>query len=148
MARATKTRAMFRQQTAVAIDITAPAERVWALLTDLPGFVRWNSTVLSAEGRIAEGETVRIQVKLAPERTFNLKVSSVVPNAKMVWSDGNALFRGVRTYQITPQGAGVRFEMDEVNSGLLLPMIRGSLPDFGPSFEQYAEDLKAAAEAS
>jgi hypothetical protein len=36
--------------------------------------------------------------------------------------------------------------MVEVLSGLMLPMIRGSLPDFGPAFETYAADLKRAAE--
>ena len=36
--------------------------------------------------------------------------------------------------------------MEEVFSGLMLPMIKGSLPDFGPSFEQWVADLKAEAE--
>jgi hypothetical protein len=38
--------------------------------------------------------------------------------------------------------------MVEVFSGLMLPMIAGSLPNFGPAFEQYAADLKRAAEQS
>ena len=146
MPKATKTRAMFQQETAVAIEIAAPPSRVWELLTDLPGFSRWNSTVISASGKIAEGEKVSIKVHLAPERTFNLKVSDVQPERQMIWSDGNFMFRGVRTYRLTPTDLRVRFEMSEVNSGLLLPMIRGSLPDFAPSFERYAEDLKQAAE--
>jgi hypothetical protein len=37
--------------------------------------------------------------------------------------------------------------MVEVFRGLMLPMIKGSLPDFGPPFEQYAADLKREAEA-
>jgi hypothetical protein len=36
--------------------------------------------------------------------------------------------------------------MAEVFSGLMLPMIKGSLPDFGPPFEAYAADLKREAE--
>ena len=36
----------------------------------------------------------------------------------------------------------------EVLSGLMLPMIRNSLPEFGPTFEAYAEDLRRAAEGS
>jgi hypothetical protein len=36
--------------------------------------------------------------------------------------------------------------MAEVFSGIMLPMIAGSLPDFGPVFEQYASDLKRGAE--
>ncbi len=36
--------------------------------------------------------------------------------------------------------------MKEQFSGLMLPMIKGSLPDFAPVFERYAEDLRRAAE--
>jgi hypothetical protein len=38
--------------------------------------------------------------------------------------------------------------MREEFSGLMLPMIKGSLPDFAPVFEAYATDLKRAAEGS
>jgi len=31
-------------------------------------------------------------------------------------------------------------------SGLMLPLVKGSLPDFGPVFERYASDLKKEAE--
>jgi hypothetical protein len=37
--------------------------------------------------------------------------------------------------------------MTERFSGLMLPMIKGSLPDFGPIFETYAMDLRRAAES-
>jgi hypothetical protein len=36
--------------------------------------------------------------------------------------------------------------MDEVFEGLMLPMIKGSLPDFGPVFDRYGADLQAACE--
>ncbi len=36
--------------------------------------------------------------------------------------------------------------MTGVSRGLLLPMIAGSFPDFGPIVEQYARDLAVAAE--
>jgi hypothetical protein len=35
------------------------------------------------------------------------------------------------------------FRMD---SGLMLPLIKSSLPDFGAMFEAYADDLKRVAE--
>ena len=38
--------------------------------------------------------------------------------------------------------------MTEAFSGVMLPMIRGSLPDFAPAFEAYAADLKRAAESA
>jgi hypothetical protein len=36
--------------------------------------------------------------------------------------------------------------MKEEFFGLMLPMIKGALPDFAPVFERYAEDLRRAAE--
>ena len=68
----------------------------------------------------------------------------------MVWSDGMApMFKGVRTFTLDPRGDGTTtFTMEEVFSGVMLPMIRGSLPDFAPSFEAYAADLKREAEAA
>jgi hypothetical protein len=38
------------------------------------------------------------------------------------------------------------FAMEERFSGLMLPLVRRSLPDFGPIFERYANDLKDAAD--
>ena len=57
------------------------------------------------------------------------------------------MFKGVRTFTLTPRGDGsTEFAMRERFSGLMLPMIKGSLPDFAPVFETYAADLKRAAE--
>jgi hypothetical protein len=55
------------------------------------------------------------------------------------------MFRGVRTFSLKPSGSGTEFIMTEEFSGLMLPMIRGSLPDFAPIFEAYAQDLARAA---
>ena len=148
--RAHKTRQTFRLECGVAIDIAAPADKIWALLTDAAAFPRWNSTVQSIEGQIALGGKIRVRVPLAPERVFKLKVAAFDPGRRMVWRDGMApMFRGERTFTLRPTDHGaVEFSMVEVFSGLMLPMIAGSLPDFAPSFEQYAADLKRAAEQS
>lgn len=144
-----KTGSTFRLECRVAITIAAPPEKIWALLTDAAGFARWNTTVTSVEGTIALGERVKIRVPVS-ERTFSPKVTAFVPNERMVWSDGMApMFKGERTFTLTPRPDGTTdFEMVETFSGLMLPMIKGSLPDFGPVFDQYARDLKKEAERS
>lgn len=148
MSPATSKKSLFSTECAVEIDIRATPEKIWALLTDVPNLTRWNSTLISVEGRIALGETIKLKAKTAPDRVFNLKISQVNAPNLLVWEDGMApMFKGVRTYTLTPQGNGsTRFAMREVISGLMLPMIGGSLPDFKPSFDQYAADLKRAAE--
>jgi hypothetical protein len=147
---AKKTNGTFRIGCAVQCTIKAGADRVWALITDAPGFPRWNSTVTSLEGPIVLGGVLRLQVPSAPGRVFKPKVTTFEQGKKMVWSDGLApMFKGVRTYSLAPAPNGSTvFSMHEEFSGLMLPMIKGSLPDFGPIFETYAEDLRREAEGN
>jgi uncharacterized protein YndB with AHSA1/START domain len=141
-------RSTFRMECSVATDIHAPPERVWSLLTDAPGMTGWNTTLTSIEGLIELGGTVKMQVPEAPGRTFAPKVTRFEANRMMEWREGNPLFLGVRTYTLTPAqvGGSTRFEMTEVFSGPMLPLIAGRLPDFVPIFERYSADLKARAE--
>ena len=139
----------FRMECRVSINIHAKPEKVWGLLTNAADFPRWNSTVTSIKGSIAQGEKLELKVPIS-ERTFSPKVTELVPLTRMVWSDGMApMFKGVRTFTLSPRPDGsTDFSMVEVLSGVMLPMIKGSLPDFGPAFEAYAADLKSEAESN
>jgi hypothetical protein len=143
----TRTRSAFSLACGVDVVIRAGAERVWRLLTDAKSFPRWNSTVSGIEGEIREGARLRLHVP-GTERTFTPRVSGVVPGERMAWIGGFApLFKGVRTFELKPLHDGtIRFAMRERFSGVLLPFLKGSMPDFGPVFERFAEDLKHEAE--
>jgi hypothetical protein len=145
----TKTRSTFSLSCRVDLNIGAGAAVVWHLLTDAQGFPKWNSTVTGIEGEIREGERLRLHVP-GTTRTFTPKVSEVVPNERMTWSDGVApLFRGVRRFLLRPRDDGsTDFTMEEQFSGVVFALVKGSLPDFGPIFERYASDLKREAERS
>ena len=145
---AAASKSLFRRECAVTADIAATPERIWQLLTDVDDMVRWNSTLTRMGGTIGPGGTVKMEVPEAPGTVFKIEVTTFTPPREMVWTQGNPImFRGVRTYRLTPLGAGLtRFEMIEVFSGLVLPMAAGRLPDFKPIFERYAADLKAEAE--
>jgi len=132
---------------AVEVNIHASADRIWRLLTDAKDFSRWNSTVAGIEGRIAEGEHLELRVP-GTDRTFSPRVSGVVTNERMTWTGGVApFFKGVRTFELRPCGDGsTDFTMKERFSGLMLPLVKGSLPDFEPVFATYAADLKREAE--
>lgn len=143
----TRSRSAFSLACRVDVNIGARAAVVWNLLTDAQRFPAWNSTVTGIEGQIREGERLRLHVP-GTTRTFTPKVSDVVPNERMTWSDGVApLFRGVRTFSLRPRDDGsTDFTMEEQFSGVVLALVKRSLPDFGPIFERYASDLKRAAE--
>ncbi len=129
--------------------IQAPPDAVWAILTDAPGYSRWDSGVERVEGDIAPGEKIKVLSKANPGRAFPVKVTEFTPDQKMTWSGGMplGLFKGVRNFALAPEGnGGTKFHMREEYTGPLLPMIWRSMPDLGPSFRQFADGLKAKAE--
>jgi hypothetical protein len=146
--RTSKSKAMFQMGYAVGINVKTQPSKIWSLLTNAKDFPRWNSTVKNIDGNISLGEKIQLRATIAPERIFKLRVSEFVENQKMVWRDGAApMFQGVRTYALKAKNDGsTDFLMEEIFSGLMLPMIVKSLPDFGPTFEKYAADLKREAE--
>lgn len=146
---AVNSKGTFHTECAVAIVIQASADKVWAILTDASQYTAWNSTIISLSGEIALGDKIQLKSTASPDRIFNLKISTLDRPHKMIWEDGFApMFKGIRTYTLTARaGDSTEFVMRETIRGLMLPMIRSSLPDFRPTFDQFAADLKRAAEA-
>ena len=143
----TQIRRTFSLACRVEVRIQSSPGRIWTLLTDGGSFPRWNSTVTAIDGDIREGERIRIHVP-GTDRTCTPRISDVVQDARMTWTGGFApFFKGVRTFELTPQpGGSTIFVMQERFSGLMLPLVGRALPDFRPVFERYASDLKQAAE--
>jgi uncharacterized protein YndB with AHSA1/START domain len=98
----TQTRGTFSLVCSVEVNILATPHRIWKLLTDAPGFPRWNSTVTSIEGEIRDGGKLLVRVP-GMDRTFTPTVSGYVANERMTWTAGFApMFRGVRTFELKP----------------------------------------------
>jgi hypothetical protein len=134
----------------VRVFIRATPERIWALLTDAAKFTRWNNTVEKVDGKIALGERVTVHPKINPGRAFPVTVAGFEPPRSMVWTGGMplGLFKGQRTFTLTPGLNGdVEFSMREEYTGLMAPLICRSIPDLQPAFDEFASDLKRAAEA-
>jgi hypothetical protein len=129
--------------------IEADPDRIWPILVDTPSWPDWDSGVVRVEGRVALGEKLKVVSEVNPGRAFPVKVTELEPSRRMTWKGGMplGLFKGVRTYRLEPEaGAGTRFTMDERYSGPLLPLIGRSIPDLGPSFDQFAGGLKQRVE--
>lgn len=130
-------------------SIAASPADVWTVLANGAGWSSWDSGVDSVDGRIAPGETITIRSKVAPGRAFPVKVTTFEPNGRLVFSGGMplGLFKGVRTYTLTPEGAGTAVTMREEYTGPLLGMMWRSMPDLGPSFTRFVNGLKQRVEA-
>ena len=129
--------------------IKADPAAIWSVLTDGAGWTSWDSAVVRVDGTIAPGAKVTVYPEVNPKRGFAVKVVDFVPPRQMTWRGGMplGLFTGTRTYRLTPQADGaVRFDMREEYTGPLAGPIFKSIPDLGPSFQTFADGLKARAE--
>ncbi len=141
--KAVTTKKIFSRETTVSIDIQADRSIIWALLTNANDFPRWNSTVISIEGIIAQGEKIKLKAKLDPKREFKLKVKEFEADTRLVWGDA----MGNRVYTLKDIGTNLtNFTMTEKIGGPLFPLFGKMIPPFDETFEQYAIDLKNEAE--
>lgn len=136
---------LFSRQTSVSIDISASPETIWKLLTSVEALPSWNSTIVELTGNIAPGEKIVLRSTLAPDRKFKLKVKEFEPLKRLTWGDA----MGTRIFTLSPNSNGVtRFSMSETIGGPIFPLFARMIPSFDDSFNQFAADLKKAAEKS
>jgi hypothetical protein len=93
------------------IEIAAPTERVWAVLTDFAEFPRWNPSVRRARGEIRVGARLTIGIRLFGRgtTTFRPVVTRVEPERELRWRTHlvvPGLFDAVRSFRIVPLNEG------------------------------------------
>ena len=108
--------------------INAPAEAVWAAMTDFASFPSWNPFVRRAEGRLEPGSRLKIRLRLdhGLPMTFRPRVTVVEPNRELRWLatlGRPGVFDVDRAFQIEPHDGGVRFVMSEECTGWLTPVM-------------------------
>lgn len=90
----------FEMQTFVATNIKAPVDKIMRLLTEAKNFIIWNSTLISLEGDMKQGESTRLVSKVDPTRIFKLKDAEQT-SITLVWKDIFAtLFTSVRIFKL------------------------------------------------
>lgn len=135
------------------IEINAPAERVWGILTDFAAFPTWNPFIRRITGRPAVGE--RLHVSIQPQgskgMTFAPTVLEATPNKELRWIGRLLLpgiFDGEHAFRIEAGGADtVRFIHEERFQGLLVSLFAKSLDNGTQAgFVAMNQALKARAE--
>jgi hypothetical protein len=129
--------------------INASPEAIWKILVDSSRYPEWDPGTEKIEGSIAPGQKFKAFPK-GQSRAFPVKVAGFDPPRSMVWTGGMplGLFKGVRTFTLTPSGDGkTELRVEEVFSGLLSGLIIKSLPDFDKIFADFVAGLKKRAEA-
>jgi len=137
------------------IEILAPADRVWAILTDFASYSEWNPFIRWREGEAKVGTKLElfIQPPGGKRMTFRPEVLVADPNRELRWLGQlwvPGLFDGEHSFSIEPLGDGrVRFVQRERFGGLLLPLLRKMLDrDVRRGFEEMNRALKLRAESA
>jgi uncharacterized protein YndB with AHSA1/START domain len=132
------------------LDIDAPAEKVWNILTDSSGYPDWDPGTDHVEGRIALGGKVKFFTKLDPSQALPVKVTTFEPGKKLVLTGSMplGLFKSERIHTLTQNSDGsTTFETQEIFSGPLLSFFESNIPDLTENFESFAVGLKIQAES-
>ncbi|MGB0862724.1 MAG: SRPBCC domain-containing protein [Saprospiraceae bacterium] len=140
---ASTTKKTFSRTTSISQTIQAKPSVIWSLITNASDFSRWNSTVISIEGEIKQGQKIALKSTLDESRTFKLKVKEVIPNQKLVWGDA----MGKRIFRLEQDGSSTIFSMTETIGGPIFPLFASKIPSFDASFEQFVADLKQESES-
>lgn len=136
------------------VTIEASPERVWTILTDLPGYADWNTYSPSAVGSLREGGVVTIEARLGEEvRIVDNRVTRVEPERALCWHSMNwfeSLARGTRCRLLEPVGVNATlFRHHETMEGPLAWLIEKLYrPRIEAGLAQMNGDLKRAAEGA
>ena len=130
------------------IDIDAAPEAVWAVLSDLPSYPRWNPFIREASGTLAAGE--RLDLTMQPEggraMRFRPTVLEAQPGRELRWLGrlvAPGVFDGEHRFAIEPTPGGSRLVQEERFTGLLVPLLaKGLRKRTLPAFEQMNEAVK------
>ncbi|MCT9097386.1 SRPBCC domain-containing protein [Haloarchaeobius sp. HME9146] len=131
------------------IDIDAPAEVVWAVLTDFDSYPEWNRHSI-VSGTLAEGETLRVAPGPDAGRmpTFTPTVVTVDEGHEFAWLGHlfvRGLFDGEHRFQVEDLGEGrTRLTQSESFSGVLAGLV---LRVFGEQTRRNFEGVNAAVKA-
>ncbi len=135
------------------IDIDAPPDVVWQVLTDLDGYADWNPFITSSTGRPEVGEKLvnRLEPPGGRAMTFTPQVTVVEAGRTFEWVGRLAfsgLFDGRHRFEVEASPTGTKLTQTESFDGVLVRLMRNSLDTrIKSGFEAMNVALKASAES-
>lgn len=116
------------------IDIAAPPEKVWSVLTDFSAYAAWNPFLTSAQGvlRVGSRLTIRLAPPGKPAVTVRPVIQELAPPRRLAWK-GFALapgfFDGEHCFDIEAVAGGSRLTHSERFSGVFAALVEPLLLD-------------------
>jgi len=135
-----------------AIDIDAPPELVWEVLTDLRAYPEWNPFIRSATGAIEVGGRLKMTLQPVGGRRITMRptVLEAAPGRRLRWLGHlgvPGVFDGDHSFTISERNGGSRLVQHETFRGVLAPLMARSLNRHTlPGFSAMNEAVKHRAE--
>lgn len=136
------------------IEIDAPSEKIWSILTDFDRFPDWNPFIRASSGRIEKNQRLSVTLHPSGGRTTAMRPSvlAVEPNRELRWIGHlgiPGLFDGQHIFELQPLGdARTMFVQREQFGGILLPFLTGMLRnETARGFGEMNQALKERAES-
>ena len=130
------------------VELDAPPQQVWEVLTDTPAHADWNPFITRMDGDLEVGR--RIEVRIAPPggkpMTFRPTVTDVEPAHRLAWLGRfllPGLFDGAHSFTLEPLAEGrTRLTQSETFRGLLPAFSGGLLQRTEAGFDAMNEALR------
>lgn len=135
------------------LEIDAPAETVWKVLTDFQSYGEWNPFTVSAKCDLKPGGAIEMQVKLMAKPQFQREwIREVTPGQGFSYAMKPmplGALRSFRSHRIEPVSAThcryrSHFEIQGWLEGLVLALFRGA---FERGFGGMSQGIKSRAES-
>ncbi len=110
----------------VELEIEAPVETVWGVLTAIDGWPSWNPDVKSVtiEGPAVEGTTFRWK---AGPSTIRSTIVRVDPPRLIAWTGSTLGIKAIHVWRLEPKNGATLVRTEESYDGLVARLLRRSL---------------------
>src|SRR3990172_11368027 len=104
------------------IQINAPPERVWAVMSDVERWPEWTESMKSVKhldsGDLGAGSKAKLRIRRSPNATV-WTVTELTPNRSFTWEAKSGGVKGVAKHVIEPDGSGSKVTLTVDLSGIV-----------------------------
>jgi hypothetical protein len=135
------------------VEIAAPADRVWRVLTDFPAYPEWNPFITRISGKLEVGSRLLLTMSLPEGKAFELKPTLLKcePEGELRWRGKlfvRGLFDGEHFFKLQELGPGqTRVVHGEDFSGILVQRMGDTLTRTARGFVYMNNALKRRLES-
>jgi hypothetical protein len=140
-----------KQTIETSIEINAPTEKVWEVLSATDAYPDWNPFIRSIAGRLEQGKTIKVSLSLPGGGSFGFKPLILKASFPEIRWKGKfllgGLFDGEHYFRVESVSPNItRFLHGEHLSGVLVGLLSGTLEKTKRGFQLMNEALKKIAE--